>query len=110
LVLQCLVTMVIIDYITGVLAAYTTKRLSSSVGYRGLIKKLCIFLMVAMATVLDSITGGPEPYIRTTVIWFFIANEALSALENMGEMGVPLPGPLIAALEKLHKDHTSEKR
>lgn len=104
-----MIALVVIDFISGVLAAYYEKKLNSEIGQRGIIKKVCIFLMVAMAQVLDTTSGLSEPYMRTAVIMFFIANESLSAMENMGRLGVPLPDALKAALEKLHKDHSGEK-
>ncbi len=110
MILQALIILVCIDYLTGVLAAYFERSLNSEIGYRGIVKKICIFLMVAMAQVLDLSAGLGDPWIRSCVIMFFIANEALSALENMGRLGVPLPEPLLAALEKVHKDHTGAKR
>ena len=109
-ILRALILLVVIDYLTGVLAAYFEKSLNSEIGYRGSVKKLCIFFMVAIAQTLDLSAGLGDPWIRTYVIMFFIANESLSALENMGRMGVPLPEPLMAALEKLHKDHSGAKK
>lgn len=106
IILQALIAMVAIDYITGVMAAYVEKALSSEIGMKGIIKKVCIFLMVAVANIVDISTGLDEPYLRTAVIWFFIANESLSALENMGRMGVPLPEFLKQALQKLNKGQT----
>jgi len=109
-ILQALIAMVVIDYLSGILAGYYEKRLNSETGFRGIVKKLCMFLMVALANILDTTAGLGEPWIRTCVIMFFIANESLSALENAGRIGVPLPEPLIAALEKIHKQHTGEER
>jgi len=109
-ILQALMALVIIDFITGVLAAYSEKKLNSEVGQKGIIKKVCIFLMVALAQIIDVSTGFEEPMLRTAVIMFFIANESLSALENMGRLGVPLPEFLKAALEKLHNTQVGEKR
>jgi toxin secretion/phage lysis holin len=106
---QALIAIIIIDYVSGILAAYSEQSLNSTIGYLGICKKICIFLMVALANILDSTGGLGEPWIRTMVIMFFIANESLSALENAGRIGVPLPEPLMAALEKIHKPHTSEK-
>jgi len=101
--LKALIALVVIDYLTGVMAAYVEKALSSEVGMKGIIKKVCIFLMVAIANIVDITTGLDEPYLRTAVIWFFIANEGLSALENMGRLGVPLPEFLKQSLQKLNK-------
>ncbi len=108
-ILQALIALVAIDYLTGVLAAYSEKKLNSEVGFKGIAKKVCIFLMVAVANVLDGSAGLGDPWLRTAVIMFFIGNEAISALENMGQLGVPLPEFLKAALEKLHSVHTGDK-
>ncbi|MFA6371014.1 MAG: phage holin family protein [Methanothrix sp.] len=102
-ILKALIALVVIDYITGVMAAYVEKTLSSEIGMKGIIKKVCIFLMVAVANIMDISSGLDEPYLRTAVIWFFIANEGLSALENMGRLGVPLPEFLKQSLQKLNK-------
>jgi toxin secretion/phage lysis holin len=105
-ILKALIALVVIDYITGVMAAFVEKTLNSEIGTKGIIKKVCIFLMVAIANIVDIATGLDEPYLRTAVIWFFIANEGLSALENMGRLGVPLPEFLRQALEKLNKERS----
>ena len=110
LILKALIAMVVIDYITGVMAAYVEKSLSSEVGMKGIIRKVCIFLMVAVANILDISTGLDEPYLRTAVIWFFIANEGLSALENMGRLGVPLPDFLKQSLQKLNRGNEGNAR
>jgi len=102
-ILKALIALVVIDYVTGVMAAFVEKALSSEIGMKGIIKKICIFLMVAVANIVDISTGLDEPYLRTAVIWFFIANEGLSALENMGRLGVPLPEFLRQSLQKLNR-------
>lgn len=109
-ILQALIALMVIDYLTGVLAAFFEKSLNSGIGFRGICKKICIFLMIALANILDSTGGLGDPWVRTCVIMFFIANESLSALENAGRVGIPLPEPLMAALEKIHKEHTGESR
>jgi len=110
IILKALIAMVVIDYITGVMAAYVEKSLNSEIGMKGIIKKVCIFLMVAVANILDISTGLDEPYLRTAVIWFFIANEGLSALENMGRLGVPLPEFLRQSLQKLNRGNEGNAR
>lgn len=101
-VLKALIVLIVIDYLTGVMAAYFEKKLNSETGFKGIAKKFCIILMVVVATILDGSTGLGDPWLRTAVIMFFIANESISALENIGRLGVPLPEFLKAALEKLH--------
>lgn len=100
-----MVIVVIIDYITGVASAFYNKKLSSKQGLKGIIKKFCYFLIVALAVVIDNLLGQ-SGIIRTLVIYFFVANDGLSVIENMAEMDVKLPRKLIDALEELR--HKSE--
>jgi toxin secretion/phage lysis holin len=86
--LEILLIFIIMDYITGVAAAFKTKTLKSSVGFDGLMKKGSIFLIVILAAQLDRITGNAAGVFRTSTAFFFFANDALSVLENVGEMGV----------------------
>jgi toxin secretion/phage lysis holin len=99
--LEILLIFVILDYLTGVAAAFKTKTLKSSVGLAGLFKKGAIFLVIILAAQLDRITGSTAAIFRTATAFFFIANDGLSILENVGEMGVKLPGFLTGALMKM---------
>ena len=99
--LEILLIFIIMDYLTGVGAAFKTKTLKSSTGFEGLMKKGAIFLIVILAAQLDRITGNAAGVFRAATAFFFIANEGLSAVENVGEMGVKLPGFLTNALTKL---------
>ena len=103
--LEILLIFIIMDYITGVAAAFKTKTLRSSVGFEGLMKKGAIFLIVILAAQLDRITGNAAGVFRTSTAFFFIANDALSVLENVGEMGVKLPAFLTSALTKLRDEN-----
>ena len=103
--LEILLIFIIMDYITGVAATFKTKTLKSSVGFEGLMKKGAIFLIVILAAQLDRITGNAACVFRTSTAFFFIANDALSVLENVGEMGVKLPGFLTSALTKLRDEN-----
>ena len=103
--LEILLIFIIMDYITGVAAAFKTKTLKSSVGFEGLMKKGAIFLIVILAAQLDRITGNAAGVFRTSTAFFFIANDALSVLENVGEMGVRLPAFLTNALTKLRDEN-----
>jgi len=100
-ILQALVAMMILDYITGVSAAFSTNRLDSKVGLQGIIRKVTMLLVVVMAGFLDLALGMQDPLLRTVVIMFFIANEGLSMLENAAAIGVPIPKRLVEALEAL---------
>lgn len=96
-----LVAMVIIDYITGVIKAAAQGKLSSAVGFRGLLKKVAIFLLVAVGVMVDRVIPATNEAVRSAVIFFYIANEGLSILENAGELGLPLPAALKKSLEKM---------
>ena len=103
--LEILLIFIIMDYITGVAAAFKTKTLKSSIGFEGLMKKGAIFLIVILAAQLDRITSNAAGVFRTSTAFFFIANDALSVLENVGEMGIKLPTFLTNALTKLRDEN-----
>ena len=100
-ILQALVALMVLDYITGVSAAFSENRLNSKIGLRGIIRKVTMLLVVVMAGFLDLGLGLQDPLLRTVVIMFFIANEGLSMLENAASIGVPIPRRLVEALEAL---------
>lgn len=97
--LQVLVLFVVFDYITGVLAAWYEKKLNSYVGMRGIAKKIMLFIPVAVAYWLDVVLG--MTVLRGLAIFFYVANEGLSIMENLARMGVQIPAPLKATLEQL---------
>lgn len=98
--LGILLTLVILDYITGILAAGHRGQLSSAIGFRGIGLKITIFVMVAVAHQVDRAFGDPG-VIMNAVIFFYLANELLSIVENAGELGLPIPGALARAVEML---------
>lgn len=100
-ILRALVFLVILDYVTGVLKALYTKTLSSSVGFKGLIRKIVIFIVVATAVVVQDVVGDSIP-LREIVIIFFICNEGISLLENASEF-VPIPQKLKDTLIQLRE-------
>ena len=103
--LYALIAFAVIDYITGVMCAVVDKKLDSSVGFRGIFKKVLIFAMVAVAHIIDAqILGvaGDGSAIRTAVIFFYLANEGLSILENTTRLGLPVPDKLKDVLGQLH--------
>ena len=100
--LQSLIIVIVIDYLTGIASAIYNKELSSKIGFKGIIKKFCYLLIVALSVVIDNLTDQ-SGLIRTLVIYFFVANDGLSIIENMAEMGVKLPEKLIDALEQIKK-------
>ncbi len=97
--LRILVGLVVLDYITGVVAAWYDKTLNSEIGGRGIMKKILLFVVVGVAYQLD-VTTGQEVF-RSLAIWFYLANEALSIIENAGRCGVPIPAFLKTALEQM---------
>lgn len=107
--MQVLVAMMIADYVTGILVAAVWKKsnksetgaLDSKAGFKGLLKKGVILLLVWLGVLLDNALGAA--YIRTAVVLFFIGNEGISLLENLGLMGVPFPTFLRRALEALRE-------
>ncbi|WIG23695.1 phage holin family protein [Bacillus anthracis] len=100
MILQVLVTMAIIDYATGMIAATVLGELKSKIGFKGIAKKVVLFLLVGVATQADAAIGTNSA-IREATIFFFMGNELLSILENAGRMGIPLPSALTNAVEIL---------
>lgn len=98
--LKSLFVVMIIDYITGVASAIYNKELSSKVGYKGIIKKFTYLCVVALAVVIDNLTGQ-SGLVRSLVIYFFVGNDGISIIENLAEMNIKLPQKLIDALEQI---------
>ena len=102
--LQCLLIAIILDYISGMIKAYNTKTLSSSIGFKGILKKVGVLIIVMLAVIVDRVTldnGG----IRSLVIYYFVANEGLSILENLAVAGLPIPKKLKDALKVIKKEN-----
>lgn len=97
-----LIAFVVIDYITGLMCAIADKKLSSEIGFRGIFKKVLIFVMVGLAHILDERVIGAGSTLRTAIIFFYISNEGVSLLENAGHLGLPIPAKLKAVLSQLH--------
>ena len=100
--LYALIAFVVIDYITGVMCAITEKKLSSEVGFKGICKKVLIFILVGLAHVMDVNVIGTGSILRTAIIFFYISNEGLSLVENAAYLGLPIPQKLKDVLEQLH--------
>ena len=101
--LYALIMFVVIDYITGLMAGFIQKKLSSEIGFKGICKKVAIFCLVGIGHVLDTRIIGNGSVLRTAVIFFYLSNEGLSLLENAGHLGLPIPAKLKAVLEQLHR-------
>lgn len=105
-ILRALVALVILDYITGVLKAISTKTLSSAIGFKGLIRKIVIFIVVATSVIVQNVIGDSVP-LREIVIIFFICNEGISLLENASEF-IPIPQKLKDILIQLRDKEDQE--
>lgn len=108
--LYALIAFVVIDYITGVMCAIADKTLSSEVGFKGICRKVLIFLLVGIANVLDVQVIGSGSVLRTAVVFFYISNEGVSIMENAGHLGLPIPGKLMEVLEQLHDRAEKEEQ
>lgn len=106
--LFALLAFVVIDYITGVMCAIADKTLSSEVGFKGICRKVLIFLLVGIANILDVQVIGTGSILRTAVIFFYISNEGVSLLENATHLGLPVPAKMKAVLEQLHDKSEKE--
>ena len=100
--LYALIAFVVIDYITGVMCAIISRELSSAVGFKGIFRKVLIFLLVGIANIIDVQVIGTGAVLRTAVIFFYISNEGVSLLENAGHLGLPIPEKIKTVLEQLH--------
>lgn len=108
--LYALIAFVVIDYITGVMCAITDKKLSSAVGFKGICRKVLIFLLVGIANILDVQVIGTGSVLRTAVIFFYISNEGVSLVENAAHLGLPIPEKIKNVLEQIHDRAEKEEK
>lgn len=92
--LFALVVFAVADYITGLMCAVIDKKLSTEVGFRGIYRKVLIFILVGIANILDVEVIGTRSILRTAVIFFYLSNEGVSLLENAVALGLPIPTKL----------------
>ena len=92
--MYALVAFIVTDYVTGVLCAIVERRLSSSVGFKGIAQKVFIMALVGVANVLDVHVIGGGCILRSAVIFFYCANEGISIIENAARIGLPVPEKL----------------
>ncbi len=102
--LYALVMFITIDYVTGVMCAISDRRLSSEVGFRGIAKKVFIFCLVGIGSMLDRNIVGTGDTVRTAVIFYYLSNEGISILENAARLGLPVPPKIQKVLEQLKED------
>ena len=101
--LYALIAFAVIDYITGVMCAITDKKLSSSVGFKGICRKVLIFTLVGVGNIVDVYVLGQGGVLRTAIIFFYLSNEGVSIMENTAHLGLPIPAKLKEVLEQLHE-------
>ena len=107
--LIALVVFAVTDYITGVMCAIADKKLSSEIGFKGICRKVIIFMLVGIAHVLDVNVIATGSVLRTAVIFFYLSNEGVSLVENAAHLGLPVPEKLKDVLEQLHDRAEKEK-
>ena len=113
--LYALIAFCIIDYLSGVACAISDHNLSSQIGFKGIFKKVLIFLLVGIGHILDTHVIGSGSVLRTAVIFFYLSNEGVSLIENAAHLGLPIPEKLKSVLEQLHdraekeEDHEQSK-
>ena len=106
--LYALVALTIADYITGVMCAIVDKKLSSEIGFRGIFKKVLIFVLVGIGHMIDTNLIGEGSVLRTAIIFFYCSNGGISMLENAGRLGLPIPEKLKDILVQLHNKGGNE--
>ena len=106
--LIALVVLMALDYVTGVICAIADHKLSSSMGFRGIFKKVFVLMLVGVANIVDVHVVGSGSALRAAVICFYLSNEGVSILENAAHIGLPIPEKLKVVLEQLH-GRTDEK-
>ena len=108
--LYALIAFAVVDYITGVMCAISDKRLSSEVGFKGICRKVLIFVLVGIGNLVDVYVLGEAGVLRTAVIFFYLSNEGVSLLENSAHLGLPIPQKLKSVLEQLHNRNEKEEK
>lgn len=106
--LIALIVFVCVDYITGVMSAICEKKLNSETGYKGIFKKVCIFMIVAIANVVDCYIIKEGSTLRTATIFFYLSNEGISIMENAAKIGLPVPTKLKQILEQIGEDNETK--
>ena len=106
--LKTLLILMVLDYITGICKSIVNKKVNSIIGLKGIIKKVGYLILVALSFLLDGFVGDTGA-IRNLVVYFFVANEGISILENWGAMGLPLPSKILEVLEQLKKENGGHK-
>lgn len=101
--IYALIAFVLIDYFTGVILSFHKKRISSEIGFKGITKKVMMFVLIALANIIDQYIIKSSSALRTMMTMFYLSNEGISIIENVGRMGVPIPKKFRDAIEKLRE-------
>jgi len=109
LLLTILVVFMFIDITTGIIKALIQKKLNSKIGYKGFLKKATIMLVIILANWLDILTTSDVPVFKTLAIYFYIGMEGLSILENLNQIGVPIPKAISKYINQIAKEEKSKK-
>ena len=104
-----LITFVIVDYITGLMCGIVKQELSSDIGFRGIFRKVLIFMLVGIAHILDALVIGTGSVLRTAVICFYLSNEGLSIIGNAADLGLPIPAQFKRVLKQIKSDSSNPK-
>lgn len=104
-----LAVFMVVDYATGLLVGIRSKKLNSEVMFWGGIRKGAILVVIAIAVLLDELVGNDSPIFRTLAIYFYVAREGLSVVENLGNLGVPLPSFIKTTLEQIQQKGDESK-
>ena len=100
--LYALIAFTVIDYISGVMCGIVDNNLSSEIGFKGICRKVIVFMLVGVATILDTRIFQTGSVLRTAVIFFYLSNEGISLLENASHLGLPIPTVVKKTLNQLH--------
>lgn len=104
-----LIAFMALDYVTGIINAVVSKKLSSTVGFKGLAKKFVILIFVAVGHIIDNYILGGTPAIMSAVMLFYLANEGISIIENAAKLGLPVPKKLVDIMEQLKEKSEEEE-
>lgn len=104
ILINTIIIFMILDYVSGMSASWLTKSWSSEIGYKGLLKKGMIIVMIIMSVRLDNILGD-EMLFRNVVTFFYISNEGISIIENCVKLGLPIPAKIKNALEQIKEEN-----
>lgn len=107
--MNALIAFVVIDYITGLMAAFFQKTLSIEKEFKEICKKISIFCLVGVGHIIDAQVIGNDNVLRNAVVLFYLSSEGFSIIENIAIIGIPIPKELIEILKKLRNEADENK-